>query len=52
MSDGEVVKLLAPGQVRRVRAIACAVQTPEGSTEGPQGWIDLKRETPGDRARR
>ena len=49
VSDGEVVKLLAPGQVRRVRAMACAVQTPEGGAEGLQVWIDLDREVPEDR---
>ena len=48
VSDGEVVKLLEPGQVRRVRA-----RKRPGETTGGGGevlvWVDLPREAPEDR---
>ncbi len=49
VNDGEVVKLLTPGQVRRVRAR----ERPDEASEDGGGvlevWIDLGRESPEDR---
>ncbi len=42
VKDGEVVKLLEPGQVRRVRAIERSVETPEGAADGPEVWMEFK----------
>ena len=39
VSDGEVVKLLEPGQMRRVRAIERAVETSEGAVDGLEVWF-------------
>ena len=39
--DGEVVKLLVPGEVRRVRAIERAVETSEGAVDGLEVWMDF-----------
>ena len=49
VNDGEAVKLLTPGRVRRVRAIARAAGTPEGGAGFLEVWIDLGREPPEDR---
>ena len=51
VSDGEVVKLLAPGEVRRVRAILRPVETPEGPVNGLEVWMDFDGEAqPDERA--
>ena len=39
VSDGEVFKLLEPGQIRRVRAIEQAVETLEGAVDGLEVWV-------------
>lgn len=49
VKDGEVVKLLEPGQVRRVRARQRPDETPGGGGEVLEVWIDLAREAPEDR---
>ena len=49
VKDGEVVKLLEPGQVRRVRARQRPGDTPDGGGEVLEVWIDLAREAPEDR---
>ena len=49
VNDGEVVKLLEPGLVRRVRARQCPGETPDGGGEVLEVWVDLARETPEDR---
>ena len=49
VNDGEVVKLLEPGQVRRVRARQRPDETPEGGGGVLEVWIDLAREAPEDR---
>ncbi|MYE41890.1 MAG: hypothetical protein F4X27_16950 [Chloroflexi bacterium] len=49
VKDGEVVKLLEPGQVRRVRALPRPGETPDGGGEVLEVWIDLARETQEDR---
>ena len=41
VSDREVVKLLEPGAVRRVRAIERAVETPEGAVDGLDVWMEF-----------
>ena len=40
--DGEIVKLLEPGQVRRVRAMERSIQTAEGEVDGLEVWMDFK----------
>ena len=49
VSDGEVVKLLEPGTVRRVRAIERAVETPEGAVGGLEVWMEFGGEPEPDR---
>ena len=49
VNDGEVVKVLTPGQVRRVRERERTDETPEGSAWVLEVWIDLVRELPEDR---
>ena len=46
--DGESVKLLEPGQVRRVRAMERAFETPEGEANGLEVWMEFRgfREEP------
>ena len=40
--DGEIVKLLEPGQVRRVRAVERTIETPEGEADGLEVWMDFR----------
>ena len=40
--DGEIVKLLEPGQVRRVRAMERTIQTAEGEVDGLEVWTDFR----------
>ena len=49
VSDREVVKLLEPGTVRRVRAIERAVETPEGAVDGLDVWMEFGGEPAPDR---
>lgn len=49
VKDGEVVKLLEPGQVRRVQASERPGEAPDGGGEVLEVWIDLGREAPEDR---
>ena len=49
VSDGEVVKLLKPGAVRRVRAIERPVKTPEGPVDGLEVWMEFGGEPEPDR---
>lgn len=49
VKDGEVVKLLEPGLVRRVRARELPGEASEGSGEVLEVWIDLGWEAPEDR---
>ena len=48
VNDGEVVKLLEPGRLRRVRARQRPGETTDGG-EVLEVWIDLAREAPEDR---
>ena len=47
--DGEVVKLLVPGEVRRVRAIERPVETLEGAVDGLEVWMEFGGEPEPDR---
>ena len=47
--DGEVVKLLEPGQVRRVRARESEIESSEGGSRVLEVWIDLGRTPQEDR---
>ena len=49
VSDREVVKLLEPGTVRRVRAIERAVETLEGPVGGLEVWMEFGGEPAPDR---
>ena len=49
VSDREVVKLLEPGTVRRVRAIERAVETLEGPVGGLEVWMEFGGEPEPDR---
>ena len=49
VKDREVVKLLEPGQVRRVRAIERAVETPEGAVDGLEVWMKFQGDPEPDR---
>ena len=40
--DREVAKLLEPGEVRRVRAVERAVDTPEGAVDGLEVWMEFE----------
>ena len=40
--DGEIVKLLEPGQVRRVRAMERTIQTAGGEVDGLEVWMDFR----------
>ena len=40
--DGEIVKLLEPGQVRRVRAMERTIETPEGAVDGLEVWMEFR----------
>ncbi len=40
--DGEIVKLLEPGQVRRVRAIERTLETAEGEVGGLEVWMEFR----------
>ena len=40
--DGEIVKLLEPGQVRRVRAVERTIETPEGEVDGLEVWMEFR----------
>ena len=42
--DGEIVKLLEPGQVRRVRAMERTIETAEGEVEGLELWAEVRAE--------
>ena len=44
--DGEIVKLLEPGRVRRVRAVERTIETPEGEVDG----LEVRMEFRGFRA--
>ena len=46
--DGEIVKLLEPGRVRRVRAKERTIETPEGEVDGLEVWMEFRgfREEP------
>ena len=50
VSDGEIVKLLEPGAVRRVRAIERAVETPEGAVDGLEVWMEFEEDLEPDRS--
>ena len=49
VGDREVVKLLEPGTVRRVRATERTVETLEGAVDGLEVWMEFGRETEPDR---
>ena len=49
VKDGEVVKLLEPGHVRRVRARALDVESGECETGGFEIWMEFGGEPPEDR---
>ena len=49
VSDREVVKLLEPGTVRRVRAIERTVETLEGAVDGLEVWMEFVWEPGPDR---
>ena len=40
--DGEIVKLLEPGQVRRVRATERTIETSEGEVGGLEVWMEFR----------
>ena len=40
--DGEIVKLLEPGQVRRVRAVERTIETGEGEVDGLEVWMEFR----------
>lgn len=40
--DGEIVKLLEPGQVRRVRAMERTIETAEGKVDGLEVWMEFR----------
>ncbi len=40
--DGEIVKLLEPGQVRRVRAMERTIETAQGEVGGLEVWTDYR----------
>ena len=40
--DGEIVKLLEPGQVRRVRAVERTIETAEGEVDGLEVWMEFR----------
>ena len=40
--DGEIVKLLEPGQVRRVRAMERTIETGEGEVDGLEVWMEFR----------
>ena len=40
--DGEVVKLLEPGKVRRVRAVERTIETAEGEVDGLEVWMEFR----------
>lgn len=40
--DGEIVKLLEPGEVRRVRAMERTIETPEGEIDGLEVWMNFR----------
>ena len=40
--DGEIVKLLEPGQVRRVRAMERTTETAEGKVDGLEVWMEFR----------
>ena len=42
LMDGEIVKLLEPGQVRRVRAMERTIETAEAEVEGLEVWMDFR----------
>ena len=42
--DGEIVKLLEPGQVRRVRAQERTIETAEGEVDGLGLWAEARAE--------
>ncbi len=52
--DGEIVKLLEPGQVRRVRAMERTIETAGGEVVGLEVWMEFKgfraESEPDDRA--
>ena len=49
VTDAEVVKLLEPGSVRRVRAIERPVETPEGTVDGLALWMEFAGQCEPDR---
>ncbi len=50
VKDREVVKLLEPGQVRRVRATERVGETPDGSVHGLEVWMEFEEDTEPDRS--
>ena len=40
--DGEIVKLLEPGQLRRVRAMERTIETAEGEVDGLEVWMEFR----------
>ena len=40
--DGEIVKLLEPGRVRRVRAKERTIETPRGDIDGLEVWMEFR----------
>ena len=40
--DGESVKLMEPGQLRRVRATERTIETPEGEAHGLEVWMEFR----------
>ena len=40
--DGEIIKLLEPGHVRRVRAVERTIETPEGEVDGLEVWMEFR----------
>ena len=42
VGDGEIVKLLEPGQVRRVRAMERTIETAEGEAHGLEVWMEFR----------
>ena len=50
VSDDEVVKLLEPGQVRSVRAIERAVETPDRTVDGLEVWMEFEEDPEPDRS--
>ena len=50
VKDREVVKLLEPGEVRRVRATERAVETPDSTVDGLEVWMEFEEDPEPDRS--